>query len=115
MERICSRYFTFIFLYLAFIIRVIISDLFHLSHHNAVSSTLTNKPQTTYIREHQIRHKWESLNLSQQNALGIKDVNKLAGSSIDVARFDYFDTICNPLICSVYRMTVLDTAIGEVS
>lgn len=88
-------------------------DLFHLGHHDAVSSTLTNKPQTTCTREHQIRRKCGSLNLSQQNPLGINDVNKVAGSSIDVAGFNHFDTIWNPLICFVYRTAVLDTAIGE--
>lgn len=88
-------------------------DLFHLSHHDAVSSTLPDKPQTTCTREDQIRRKCGSLNLSQQNPLGINDINKVAGSSIDVAGFGYFDTIWNPLICFVYHTTVLDTAIGE--
>jgi len=69
---------------------------------------LTNKPKITRTRKYKIGRKRRRPNLTEQNTIGITDINKVPGSGVDIARFDDFGSVWDLLIGLIENSAIAD-------
>lgn len=74
---------------------------------------MSNKPQSTSPRKHQISSKNRNPDFPKQHTLRINHVDKVSCSGINVARFDYFDAVGDPLVGVIDYATVSNAAVRK--